>query len=224
MVDIRKSIEAKSDRLNADDLIAGPLTIKIQDVRAGNTENPVAIYYEGCNGKPWYPCKSMRRAMVYAWTDEGKSWAGKSCTLFRDPDVIYGGVKVGGIRISHMSHIDEDMTVMLTKVRGKKEKVTFRKLVEVCGIDSAKAMKLVDDAMGTGNITGDAADLPAQNTQSEDAMKAMNEAKTLDRLSAITSSKKYAHLVSELKSSNQEEYARLVDCARKNAERLNEEF
>ena len=217
MVDIRKSIEAKSDRLNADDLIGGPITVKIEDVRAGKPENPVAIFYEGCNGKPWYPCKSMRRAMVYAWTDDGKSWVGKSVTLYRDPDVAYGGVKVGGIRISHMSHIDSDMTVALTKTRGKKEQFTFKRLVEMVGQQGAETLKQVSDATGSGMVAD-------ENTPAASAMKAMNEAKTLDRLTAITGSKKYAALVDELNKTAPDIHAQVIDCARKNAERLNEEF
>lgn len=134
-VDIRKSIEAKSDRLNADDLMGGPITITIEDVKAGNAESPVAVYYNGCNGKPWYPCKSMRRALVAAWSDEGKSWIGKSCTIYRDPEVIYGGVKVGGVRISAFSHIDNDMTLMLTEKRGKKTRFDFKKIEPAATVD-----------------------------------------------------------------------------------------
>ena len=63
-VDIRKSIEAKSDRLNADDLMGAPITITIEDVKAGNAESPVAVYYNGCNGKPWYPC-TIRPVCVF---------------------------------------------------------------------------------------------------------------------------------------------------------------
>jgi hypothetical protein len=41
-------------------------------------------------------------------------------TLFRDPEVSYGGMQVGGIRISHMSHIDADFSIPLTMTRLKR--------------------------------------------------------------------------------------------------------
>lgn len=208
MVDIRKSIEAKSDRLNADDLLGGSITIQIEDVRAGNADNPVAVFYAGCNGKPWYPCKTMRRAMVAAWSDDGKSWIGKSCTLYRDADVIYGGVKVGGIRISHFSDIDADMVLSLSEKRGKKTQYRFKRL-----IPPQSQMESVPPSQCAE---------PSINADAERAMSAMDAAETLDRLTAITGSKKYAALVSELQTSSPDTHTRLMDCARKNAERLNE--
>lgn len=208
MVDIRKSIEAKSDRLNADDLLGGSITIQIEDVRAGNADNPVAVFYAGCNGKPWYPCKTMRRAMVAAWSDDGKSWIGKSCTLYRDADVIYGGVKVGGIRVSHFSDIDADMVLSLSEKRGKKTQHRFKRL-----IFPQNQMESVPPSQCAE---------PSTNADAERAMSAMDAAETLDRLTAITGSKKYAALVSELQTSEPDTHTRLMDCARKNAERLNE--
>lgn len=208
MVDIRKSIEAKSDRLNADDLLGGSITIQIEDVRAGNADNPVAVFYAGCNGKPWYPCKTMRRAMVAAWSDDGKSWIGKSCTLYRDADVIYGGVKVGGIRISHFSDIDADMVLSLSEKRGKKAQYRFKRLIPPQSqMESVPLSQCAE---------------PSTNADAERAMSAMDAAETLDRLTAITGSKKYVSLVAELQTSAPETHTRLVDCARKNAERLNE--
>ena len=152
-VDIRKSIEAKSDRLNADDLMGGPITITIEDVKAGNAESPVAVYYVGCNGKPWYPCKSMRRALVAAWSDEGKSWIGKSCTIYRDPEVIYGGVKVGGVRISAFSHIDNDMTLMLTEKRGKKTRFDFKKIEPAATVDISGRIDAVITAVNNAKTS-----------------------------------------------------------------------
>ena len=69
MTDLAKTIEPKSDQLNADDLIAGPRTIVITAVRAnaGSAEQPVSISFEGDDGKPYKPCKSMRRVMVHVW-------------------------------------------------------------------------------------------------------------------------------------------------------------
>ena len=63
-MDLSQTIIPKSDQLNADDLIAGPRTIRITAVSTGNAEQPVVINYEGDNGRPYKPSKSMRRILV----------------------------------------------------------------------------------------------------------------------------------------------------------------
>lgn len=188
MVDIAKSIEAKSDRLNADDLISGPRTITIEDVRAGNAESPVAVYYEGCNGKPWYPCKTMRRAMVHVWTDQGKSWVGKSLTLYRDPDVIYGGVKVGGTRISHFSHVESDFVLALSEKRGPKKQFSFKKLVVP---------------------TKAAPDVPSKPAGYEQAVKAIQAAASVADLDKMTGTAKFKAFCENL-GEHAEEFNRIV--------------
>ena len=61
-----ESIAPKSNQLNADDLIGGrSITIKITKVSGVAGEQPICINYEGDNGKPYYPCKSMRRVLVH---------------------------------------------------------------------------------------------------------------------------------------------------------------
>lgn len=124
------TITPKSDQANADDLIASPVTVEILAVKQGDKESPVWIVTSGFDGRPWKPCKSMRRVLIAAWGEYGSQWVGKRVTLFCDPEVMYGGVKVGGIRISHMSHIDADLALSLTATRGKRKPFTVRKLVE----------------------------------------------------------------------------------------------
>jgi hypothetical protein len=121
MNDMSPVIVAKSDQMNADDLMGSPRTIRITkvDITAGN-EQPVNVYFEGDDGKPWRPCKSMSRVMVALWGPDAKQYAGKSLTLFRDPKVKWGGLEVGGIRISHASHIDGDTVVIVNSSKGKK--------------------------------------------------------------------------------------------------------
>jgi hypothetical protein len=72
---------------------------------------------------PFKPCKTMRRVLITAWGANGKDWIGKSMTLFCDPNVKFGGVALGGIRISHLSHINGPMNMMLTASRGRKSQV-----------------------------------------------------------------------------------------------------
>lgn len=123
---LRDTIAPKSDRVNADDFLAGPETVTITAVKRGDADTPVAVHIEG--RKPYYPCKSMRRVLISAWGDNGADWVGKSMTLYTDPSVKFGGVAVGGIRISHLSHIESDMALALTATRGKRAPFTVRKL------------------------------------------------------------------------------------------------
>ena len=127
--ELRASIVPKSDQLNADSLLAGPITVQIESVKAGDSkEQPVSIGI-GKEHQPYKPCKSMRRVLIAAWGDQGKEWVGKSMTLYCDPEVSFGGVKVGGIRISHLSHMESDREFMLTRAKGKKSGFSVRKLV-----------------------------------------------------------------------------------------------
>ena len=119
-MDITATLEAKSSQLNTDDLIAGAKTITITKVSAGSAEQPVAVSFEGDGGKPWYPCKSMRRVLVAAWGADASQYVGRRVTLFRDPSVIYGGIEVGGIRVSHLSDLDGPLSIALTVTRQKR--------------------------------------------------------------------------------------------------------
>lgn len=113
---LKDTIVPKSDQLNADDLISGPITVNILNVRRGSRDQPVIIDIDG-GKQPYKPCLSMRRVMIKAWGDDGRSWVGKSMTLYCDPTVKFGKVAMGGIRISHMSHINEELILMLTTTR-----------------------------------------------------------------------------------------------------------
>ena len=131
MSDMSAVIVPKSDQLNADDLIAGPITIKITGVTIkGGTEQPIAISFEGDNGKPYKACKSMCRIMVAAWGPDSKRYAGRSMTLYRDPTVKWAGMEVGGIRISHMSDIEAPLTMALTQTRANRKPFTVKPLTK----------------------------------------------------------------------------------------------
>jgi hypothetical protein len=122
MVDMSKTVEAKSDQLNADDLQGRTITIKVTGIKGTNDpQQPITISYEGDNGKPYKPCKSMRRVLLHIWGADGLSYIGKSLTLFCDPTVKFGGIAVGGIRISHMSGIDKPIVLALTASKANKK-------------------------------------------------------------------------------------------------------
>ena len=129
MNDMRAVIIPKSDQINADHLIGGPLTVTIAEVtiRPG-TEQPVSIHFHGDDGKPYKPCKSMARVMVHCWGPDANAYIGRSMTLYCDPKVKWGGMAVGGIRISHISHINAPVTMALTETKGSKKLFTVQPL------------------------------------------------------------------------------------------------
>jgi hypothetical protein len=128
-MNLAETIIPKSDQLNADDLISGPITVKVTAIKGSNEpQQPVSIHYEGDNGKPYKPCKSMRRVLVSAWGANGAEYAGRSMTLYRDDSVMFGGIAVGGIRISHLSHIGKDLTMPLTVSRASRKPYTVKAL------------------------------------------------------------------------------------------------
>ncbi len=131
MIDMANTIVPKSDQQNADDYISGPRTITITKVSAneGSSEQPISVWFEGDNGKPWKPCKSSRRVLVTIWGRDAAAYVGRSLTLYRDPSVTWAGMAVGGIRISHMSNIDEKVTMALTASKQVRKPFTVLPLV-----------------------------------------------------------------------------------------------
>lgn len=109
MTDVTFALAAKSDQLNAVDIIGVEPVIKIRKVEVKKTEQqPVWIYYEGDNNKPWKPCKGMLRVISGCWGADSSNWVGKSIKIFCNPDVTYGGQQVGGVRIRAVSHIPKE--------------------------------------------------------------------------------------------------------------------
>jgi hypothetical protein len=151
-VDMGAFIAPKSDQLNADDLMAGPRTITVTAVRAneGSAEQPISINFEGDAGKPYKPCKSMRRVMVCVWGADAGKYVGRSMTLYCDQNVQFGGMKVGGIRISHMTNIDAAQTMALTSTRSKRAPFTVQPLrmgaAPAAGVDLAALVKQFEAA------------------------------------------------------------------------------
>jgi len=127
-VDLSETIIPKSDQLNADDLIAGPLDITITSVERGSREQPVIVHYDGEAGRPYKPSKSMRRVLVALYEKDSKAYIGKTLRLYRDESICFGGSPVGGIRISHASHIDTAIALLLTTARSKRTQYTVHPL------------------------------------------------------------------------------------------------
>ena len=106
MADISQAMQAKSDQLNALDIIGAPLIIKVRavDYKQGR-EQPVWVYFDGDNNRPWKPSKGMIRVLCGAWGTETDAWIGRHARLEYESSVMYAGKEVGGIWVKAMSDI-----------------------------------------------------------------------------------------------------------------------
>lgn len=129
-MDLTESIAPKSDQLNAEDLLTGPRTFTVAKVEQGTAEQPVNVHLVEFPGRPFKPSKTVRRIMVAAWGKDSAAHVGRRMTLYRDPAVRFGGMDVGGIRVSHMSHLDKRLVIALTTTRGKRALFTVEPLTE----------------------------------------------------------------------------------------------
>lgn len=119
-LDITETTAPRSDQQNFDDYATGSKTVTISEVRRGTAEQPVELHLVEFPGRPFKPSKTVRRILVAAWGPDASTYAGRRMTLFGDPAVKFGGVVVGGIRVSHLSHIDKTLELHLTATRGKR--------------------------------------------------------------------------------------------------------
>lgn len=115
MNDFQAVLAPKSDQINAQDLIAGDMTVTIDAVKiTPGTEQPVSIRLKGMD-KVWRPCKTTGRILMAAWGPDTSIYAGRSVQLYLDPEVKWGGMKVGGIRIRAMSHLSGELSLALAE-------------------------------------------------------------------------------------------------------------
>lgn len=127
--DMSRTIVPKSDQINADDLISGPITVTIRGVKLTGVAEQPTILDIGDGYRPYKPCKSMGRVLVFCWGKDGNEWIGKSMTLYCDPSVKFAGDATGGIRISHISGIEKTTSVAITVSRGKRKPWVVEPLV-----------------------------------------------------------------------------------------------
>jgi hypothetical protein len=155
MTDISETIKAKSNQLNADDLIGTTIDALVTNVTKVSGDQPIAISYEGDAGKPYFPCKSMRRVLAHNWGVDAKTWHGKSMRLYRDADVKWAGIAVGGIRISHLSGIKGKVTMSISESR-KVRKPFFIQPLETPAKPAAKAVLTNEEKAANAAKTADA--------------------------------------------------------------------
>ena len=144
-MDMTATIEPRSDQLNADDLMTGPRTFTITDVTAGNPEQPVNVHLAEYPERPWKPSKSMRRVLVAAWGPDTTAYLGRRVTLYRDPSIRFGKDEVGGIRVSHLSHLPKPLRLALTVKRGQRAPYTVEPLPNVAPTTLARMPEETSD-------------------------------------------------------------------------------
>lgn len=162
---LERALAPNSDQLNTDDLITGPITVTVKAVHVkevtGKGQQPIEIDLHEYP-RPYRPCKSMGRVLSLMWGSDPDKWAGRKMTLYRDDSVSFGGERVGGIRISHLSDLGaRQRDIALTATRGKKALFTVRELVAGVTADELKSLlaKLRDVLQSTEAIEAKAADL-----------------------------------------------------------------
>lgn len=165
-MDILKTTEPRSDQQNFDDYMGGPKTVTIVEVKRGSAEQPVELHLDEYPGRPYKPGKSMRRVLVAAWGPEASVYVGRKLTLYGDPSIRFGKEAVGGIRISHLSHLTEPLTISLTVTRAKRAPFIVQpldapdtstldeSLSDLAGATSLPALKAAWDLIGVRGLQG----------------------------------------------------------------------
>ena len=159
MADVSEAMQAKSDQLNAADIIGNPLVIHVRDVDYNpKRDQPVWIYFDGDNGRPFKPSKGMIRVIAGAWGKMTEGWIGKYCKLFYEPSVTWAGKEVGGIWIKEFSDIPKaglnfTLRISRTKVIPFHVKCLEVELAEYPADQFEKALPVMAKKMQAGEMT-----------------------------------------------------------------------
>jgi hypothetical protein len=139
-MDLTESIQPRSDQINADDLIAGPITYTIREVVKGKAEQPFDFLLVETD-RAYRPSKTSRRVIVAGWGAETKKYVGRRLTLYREPSIQFGGKTVGGIRVSHMSDLPDGkpVKVQAQTTRGRREEFIVQPLPDLSPVDKLRA-------------------------------------------------------------------------------------
>lgn len=118
-------LQAKSDQMNAVDFVK-PMVFRIVRVEYNpRQEQPIKLHFDGHDGRPYKPCKSMLRGLVRVWGDDETQWNNKLIELFCDPSVKWAGKDAGGIRIKAISGIAEPFELVVQLNRKQREIQTW---------------------------------------------------------------------------------------------------
>ncbi|RKZ94939.1 MAG: hypothetical protein DRQ40_04810 [Gammaproteobacteria bacterium] len=193
-MDVAPYIKAKSNQLNGDDLIGGPITVQIVGVSKGDSDQPVTVKISGGHC-PLKPSKTTLRVLCAAWGTDSSVWDGRWMTLYRDDSVKWAGKEVGGIRIKALSHIPRALTLSLAVSRGQKKqhKISVLKAPHQNGAPTANLDALLNESGLTREDVDrwrDSIDKPPLDTLDEDQAAALagwlaGDTKRLDAIRAM---------------------------------------
>jgi hypothetical protein len=158
MTDVGFALEAKSDQLNAVDIMGAEPVIRIREVKVRQGDQPVSVYFDGDNNRPWKPSKGMLRVLAGAWGRDSSAWAGKYAQLYFEPSVKYAGKEVGGIRIRALSDIDHRGLSFALRINQKQTEPYHVPLLQVQSDEYpadkfAKALPVMAEKMKAGQMT-----------------------------------------------------------------------
>lgn len=126
---MKVTIKKKTDQLNYEDFLGGVTrTVTITGYRELDGEQDYEISIAE-DKRFWRPPVTDVKKLVALWGDESDTWIGRRVTLAGDPDVMFGGQKVGGIRVIAMSDIgDKPRPLTLAVSRNQKRTFTIKPL------------------------------------------------------------------------------------------------
>ena len=161
MINIQRVIEVRSDQINADDIIPGkPIDVVLTgEIRTTTVNGVWQLEIETINSKLYRPSKGMATVLVRVLGEDELNWRGRVVRLFKDETVKFGGEKVGGVRISHVSGIKEvsgghSMTFM-SRGRAKKKFV----VEEIYNLTAESFRKRMCEAVSVEELDGVASEL-----------------------------------------------------------------
>lgn len=158
MTDVSFALEAKSDQLNAVDIMGAEPVIRIREVKVRQGDQPVSVYFDGDNNRPWKPSKGMLRVLAGAWGRDSSAWVGKYAQLYFEPTVKYAGKEVGGIRIRALSDIDQRGLSFALRINQKQTEPYHVPLLQVQSNEYPadrfeKALPVMAEKMKAGEMT-----------------------------------------------------------------------
>ncbi|MCM3521748.1 hypothetical protein [Curtobacterium sp. P97] len=157
-MNISKLRQSNSQQINADDLLSSPVTVTVTGAVEGTAEQPVLVSVAEVQGKTYRPSLTMRKVLGAVWGDETNVWIGRRLTLYRNPDIRFGGQVVGGIEISAMSGIDRPVEVSVLEKRGKRKAFTVQPLADAApGRDWQSELQLAGTDIEALRALGNAA-------------------------------------------------------------------
>lgn len=119
MTDVTDTLAPNSDQIDAIDLHhSGPRTFTVERTVVSKADQPISIHVRELD-RVYRPSKNMRRVLADCWGLDSAQWVAHRFTLYNDPEVTFGRDKTGGVRISHVSHIDGPRKVPIILTRGK---------------------------------------------------------------------------------------------------------